>query len=521
MSLHCRKVARIVVADRRASGTWSRGRLARAGVVLLGSLAAVSGSCASTALAATQTFTTQGCGNTVPANLFTVPAGVTSVAVVATGSAGASSTAAGGSGDRVSATLSGLTPGEVLDVCVNVGGGAGGADGGGAGGGAAGVALGSDFAVPVLIAAGGGGGGVFDASAVGGNAGLPAGGAGGDTGIADEAQGGGGGTQATFGAGGAAESNGSGTPGANGTGSSSTGPGSGGAGGDGLFDDRAGGGGGGGGFYGGGGGGGSQDGDPGGGGGGSDFCATSLPLPRTLSGCGFAGPSMAVGGSVDLTYTAATATACDLALAPVGCWGFDETSGTTALDTSGHANNGTYFGGPALGATGVFGTAVSMDGVNDYVRVPDSNSLDVGNAFTLEGWIKRASTSHSDTLFNKGAGAFQLVALSAASGGRVLLRKANVTSVAQSTAGVPADGRFHHVVATKSAGVVHIYIDGVEGTQLLAAGQILVSNAEPMYVSETAGDRVLGQLDAFAVYGQALTAAQVQARYGAGQPPPT
>jgi Concanavalin A-like lectin/glucanases superfamily len=511
MSQHARRSSGIVGRSR------SRSRLARAGVVLLGSVA-VAGSCSGTALATTQTFTTQGCGHIVGANLFTVPAGVTTVAVVATGSAGGSSSAAGGSGDRVSATLSGLTAGQVLDVCVNVGGGPGGLIGGGVGGGASGLALGSDFAVPVLIAGGGGGAGASYQPAGGGNAGLPAGEAGHDTGIADGGQGGGGGTQATFGGGGA-EDPGSGAPGANGSGSSSTGPGSGGAGGAGLYDDEAGGGGGGGGYYGGGGGGGSQDGAPGGGGGGSDFCAASLPTPRTLSGCAFAGTSMAVGGSVVVTYTAATATACDLTLAPVGCWGFDETNGTTALDASGHANNGTYVGGPALGALGVFGTAVSMDGVNDYVRVPDSSSLDVGNAFTLEGWIKRGSTSHSDSLFNKGAGAFQLVALSAASGGRVVLRKANVTTVAQSTAGVPADGRFHHVVATKSAGVVHIYIDGVEGTQLLAPGQILVNNAEPIYVSETAGDRLLGQLDAFAVYGQALTPTQVNARYAAGQPP--
>jgi hypothetical protein len=216
------------------------------------------------------------------------------------------------------------------------------------------------------------------------------------------------------------------------------------------------------------------------------------------------------------------APACDTSLGPVGCWGFDETSGTTAADATANANNGTYFGSPALGAAGVFGTAVTMDGVNDYVRVADSNSLDVGNALTLEGWVKRASTSKTDSLFNKGANAFQLVALSAASGGRVLLRKAGVSTVAQSTTGVPADGAFHHVVATKAGNVVHIYIDGADVTQAVAPSLVLANNTQPLYFSETAGDRVTGKFDAFAIYGRALTATEVAGRYAAGHTaPPT
>ena len=51
-------------------------------------------------------------------------------------------------------------------------------------------------------------------------------------------------------------------------------------------------------------------------------------------------------------------------------------------------NDGSYLGGPTLG---VFNTAVSLGGVNDVVRVPDANSLDVGDGFSLEGWTTRTS----------------------------------------------------------------------------------------------------------------------------------
>ena len=107
-------------------------------------------------------------------------------------------------------------------------------------------------------------------------------------------------------------------------------------------------------------------------------------------------------------------------------------------------NNGTYLGGVALGAIGIPGacpnTAATYDGVNDTGRVPDANSLDVGNSFTLEGWIKRSSTTKTHELFNKGTNGLQLVVMNAASLNRVLLRRAGVTAIAQSTVPVLADG---------------------------------------------------------------------------------
>jgi hypothetical protein len=118
-------------------------------------------------------FSTQGCGNSVAANLFTVPAGVRSVQITATGSAGEDGNSgipsSGGTSDVVRGTPSGLSAGQVLDVCVDFGSGAAGIGNegnGGAGGGASGVALGSDFSSPVLVAAGGGGSSEAPGSAV-------------------------------------------------------------------------------------------------------------------------------------------------------------------------------------------------------------------------------------------------------------------------------------------------------------------------------------------------------------------
>lgn len=256
------------------------------------------------AQATTTTFTTRGCGNTVAANLFTVPAGASTVQITAIGSAGEAGYGglAGGTGDVVGGKLSGLSAGQKLDVCVDYGGGAGStgiaSTDGGAGGGASGVALGSDFSAPVLIAAGGGGGGGWEGGG-GGAAGDPNG-LGGGSGSTSDSGGGGamGATVGTAGVGNSGCSNG-----LSGAALDATGPGVGGAGGS-CSSGGAGGGGGGAGYSGGGGGGGgSTSGEEGGGGGGSDFCSRRT-APPSLSGCGPAGTNPTFGtAAVLLTYT--------------------------------------------------------------------------------------------------------------------------------------------------------------------------------------------------------------------------
>ena len=155
---------------------------------------------------------------------------------------------------------------------------------------------------------------------------------------------------------------------------------------------------------------------------------------------------------------------CNAALQARGCWSFNEPpASTTALDSSPFLNNGTYLGNPVLGTSGVRNTAVTMDGINDSVRVPDSASLDVGDSFSLEGWIRRTPTTKSHELFNKGGSGYQLVVMGSPNGNQVFLRKAGVTTIVRSATGVPVDGNYHHIVATKNgANTAKIYIDGVE-----------------------------------------------------------
>src|SRR5207342_1676181 len=71
----------------------------------------------------------------------------------------------------------------------------------------------------------------------------------------------------------------------------------------------------------------------------------------------------------------------------VAAYGFDAGSGSAAADSSGRGNVGTV-SGAAWSAAGRFGSALSFDGVNDWVTVADSASLDLSSGMTVEAWVR-------------------------------------------------------------------------------------------------------------------------------------
>src|SRR5689334_22524357 len=75
-------------------------------------------------------------------------------------------------------------------------------------------------------------------------------------------------------------------------------------------------------------------------------------------------------------------------------WRLGETSGTIACDATG-VNSGSYQGGYTLGSPGAIAgdsnAAVTLDGNTGQVSVPDSSSLDTGDSFSIEAWVKRAA----------------------------------------------------------------------------------------------------------------------------------
>ena len=226
-------------------------------------------------------------------------------------------------------------------------------------------------------------------------------------------------------------------------------------------------------------------------------------------------------GSATVFYSAAPTGAYAAAVltdGPAGYWRFGEPAGLSAFDSSANGNDGTYVGGPVLGVPGALAadpdTAVSMDGTDDTVRVPDGDTLDVGNTFSAEGWIKRSSTAQTHTMMVKG---FQIVVMNAGSGSQVWLRKPNVSTIARTNVGVGADV-YHYIVVTKNgsgAGAVKIYIDGVSVPVVdVSPAQVIADTTGVLAFGAAGGNQA--NFDEFALYDQVLTPTQVAAHFAAG-----
>jgi concanavalin A-like lectin/glucanase superfamily protein/copper-binding protein NosD len=71
----------------------------------------------------------------------------------------------------------------------------------------------------------------------------------------------------------------------------------------------------------------------------------------------------------------------------VASYSFNAGSGSSVADGTGTGNNGTI-SGAAWTSAGKYGSALSFDGVNDWVTIPDAASLDLTNGMTLEAWVK-------------------------------------------------------------------------------------------------------------------------------------
>ena len=100
-----------------------------------------------------------------------------------------------------------------------------------------------------------------------------------------------------------------------------------------------------------------------------------------------------------------TATA-DLSAGLVGYWKFDEGSGSLALDSA-SGNTGTINGGAVYTSTGiapVLGnvSALTFDGVDDFVAVPHATVPDVTTAYTISVWLNMTFVSGYQPILIRG-----------------------------------------------------------------------------------------------------------------------
>jgi hypothetical protein len=228
--------------------------------------------------------------------------------------------------------------------------------------------------------------------------------------------------------------------------------------------------------------------------------------------------------STDLSIDDADAEMTDEHL--VGYWRFDEGSGDSARDSSGHANHGNLLNGAAREASDCHrGSCVRFDGFNGHIAVPLSSSLNLtGNQMAISFWMKPLGVNRD------GAGqqwqhvidnysSYYIDLLGEDEGNR------NMSFRVKNTAGTLAvadgatqttAGEWYHVVGVLRPAEAVIYLNGVRDGQVAFTGNLAASGNESLLFGKYQASftfNFFGIMDEVKIYDRALTDAEIRDAY--------
>jgi hypothetical protein len=214
-------------------------------------------------------------------------------------------------------------------------------------------------------------------------------------------------------------------------------------------------------------------------------------------------------------------------------WRLGETAGTTAADVR-NVRAGTYVNGVRLGGPGApaetANPSVTFDGSNDHVTFGDAYDHAGNAAFTIEGWIKPATTGSATTWrriaskeTSAGGYALQIYPDSAGTthAQRALFtRTSNGATDSVRSVSPLKPGIWHHVAVTYDATMLRLYLNGrLEGTTSATVSLPGTTAALRLGSHSSGGGAYGGGIDDFAVYGSALPASVIQSHHAAGTAP--
>ena len=222
------------------------------------------------------------------------------------------------------------------------------------------------------------------------------------------------------------------------------------------------------------------------------------------------GTTSSTAANVTIAVTAAsTGTSSGL----VAAYGFSEGTGTTVNDSSGKGNTGAITNATWTN-NGRFGKALSFNGTNAWVSVPDSSSLDMTSGMTLEAWVyPQGSLGGWRTIVMKeqsGSDVYYIETVDGKVVGDVSVGGNNYHIY--SDAAIPLN-TWTHLAATYDGAYFRIYVNGSLATvQHSLAGSIKTSGS-PLRIGGNSiwGEYFQGLIDEVRVYNKALTASQIQA----------
>jgi glucose/arabinose dehydrogenase/fibronectin type 3 domain-containing protein len=257
--------------------------------------------------------------------------------------------------------------------------------------------------------------------------------------------------------------------------------------------------------------------------------SVTAPSPQTLAGTSYSFGSWSDGGAQSHTVVApVTATTYTATFGPtpqntglVAAYSFDAGIGSTLADASGSGNNGTI-SGPTWSTQGRTGGALSFDGVNDLVSIPDASSLDLTTGMTLEAWVRPAAVTNWRTVVLKEQPGQLVYAMYANNNGnrptgnifvggdRELRGPARLTA-----------NTWSHLAATYDGATFRFFVNGTQAATMAVTGPMATSAGALRIGGNTVwSEWYSGLIDDVRIYNRALTQAQIQSDMNTPVAPP-
>ncbi len=207
----------------------------------------------------------------------------------------------------------------------------------------------------------------------------------------------------------------------------------------------------------------------------------------------------------------------------VGYWSFDEGTGTIAYDLSGNGNNGTLYNfnwtATSGWVDGKVGKALSFDGVDDYVALPNSSVLNPSNAITVIAWVKSSNSSYYP-------GWWQVVSnynayILGTSGYNNINMCFITVKPSQGSWGygncsnIPDPANWHFFAGLDDGSQERFYVDGVFKNSISWSGSINNGGGLHLGHRECCAEYFGGLIDEVRIYNRALSDNEIKALYEA------
>jgi Concanavalin A-like lectin/glucanases superfamily len=202
---------------------------------------------------------------------------------------------------------------------------------------------------------------------------------------------------------------------------------------------------------------------------------------------------------------------------PIAAYSFDEGTGATVEDTTGHGHTATIEG--AKWARGRYGGGLEFKGSeHDVVKIPASSELNFEEEFTLEAWVRpTSSTDKLAPVFGKTTGggsgskslSYYLYAGNSESKPYGEVQHVLGTGKKATATTAPAGGTWTHLALTFDGAVERLYVNGAQVAETATEAPVTTTGELQIGAETEHSEYFSGRIDEVRIYNRALAAGEV------------